>query len=198
MSAETIALIALAVSTIVTIIGWTVTGKLQRRILDETNKAHRIDREVAVFRERLATVRSITSTLLDQVSLYAELVAMALSGTFNLEEGGELIKRLNGKSLDLVKSLYDPEFRAIRDLLPEEHSKTVYDQLKKATDLSTKFHAEAVGLGTAKLINTTSLQELASGALAVLREFTISANLYADAFAILDRDLASGRQSVAA
>ena len=197
MSAETIALIALAVSTLVTSIGWLVTGRLQHRILKEANKAQRIEREVAVFRERLTTVRTITSTLLDQMSLYVELVAMVLSGTFNLNEGGALILRLNEKSLDLVKILYDPQFRAIRDLLPEDHSKTVYDQLKKATDLSSKFHADAVPLGTVKPITAANLQELAARALAVSREYIVTANLFADSFAVLDRNLASGRQSIA-
>jgi hypothetical protein len=198
MTAEDIALIALVISTLVTIIGWGVTARLQHRILIETNKAQRIEREVAVFRERLATVRTITTTLIDQMSLYAELVAMALTGTFNLQEGGALIKRLNEKGLELVKALYDPQFRAIRDLLPEDRSKLIYDQLKKATDLSSRFHADAVPLGTAKPITPDSLLELATRALDVSREFTVTANLFADAFAVLDSDLASGRQAVAA
>ena len=195
MSGEEVALLGLILSSLITIVGWGVTALIQQRILKQTNKTQRIEREVAVFRERLSTVRGITSTLLDQVGLYSQLVAMVLSGQFNLVEGGQIIAQLNTKGLDLSKLLYDPAFRAIRDLLQEEHSKRLFDQLKKAADLGAQFHADAAPLGTMKPVTPANLQSLASGALAVSEEFVSTANLFADAFAVLDKSLASGVES---
>lgn len=198
MSGEDIALLGLALSSLITIVGWGATAVIQQRILKQTNKAQRIEREVAVFRERLSTVRAITSSLLDQMGLYTQLVAMVLSGQFNKIEGGRIIGQLNTKGLELFKLLYDPGFRAIQGLLPEEHSKLIFDQLKKATDLVTQFHAEAAPLGSTKPITPAYLQSLAAGAMAVSREFVTTANMFADAFAVLDRNLASGVESSAA
>jgi hypothetical protein len=193
MSSEAIALVGLSISSLITVVGWGVTAYIQHRILNETTKAQQIERDVAVFRERLSTVRSITGTLLDQTSLYAQLVALALSGRFNLGEGGAIITSLGAKGLELAKLLYDPSFRAIRDLLPEEHSRLVFEQLNKAAESAAKFHAEAAPLGTAIPFSPENLQSLASRALGLVKEFTATANLFADAFAVLDKSLASGR-----
>ncbi len=194
MSAESIALLGLILSTLITLWGWRVTATTQDRILKETTKIQRIDREVAAFRERLSTVRGITGTLLDQECLYAEFAAMVLSGQFNMTEGAEISKQLTAKGIELDKLLYDPGFRAIRALLSAEHSERINEQLRSVIGLSAKFHGSAAALGTAEPSTQAQLKDLAAGALAMSRECARAADLLADQFAVLDRVLASGTE----
>ena len=192
MTAEQIALLGLLVSTLVTAAGWIFTASVQRRILRETTKSQQLERELAVFRERLATVRGITSALLDQSASYHELIAQLLAPGFDFDEGASLIRQLVTKGLELAKVLYDPAFRAIRDLLPEAHSKRIFDQLKKATDSGTAYHTSAAALNPLTPNLSVALRESAEHALQVSRELIRTADMFADAFAVLDKNLAKG------
>ena len=160
----------------------------------ETTKSQQLERELAIFRERLATIRGFTSILLDESASYHELIVMLRSRTFDFEKGTKLIERMNAKSLELAKVLYDPAFRAIRDLLPPEHSKRVNDQLQKASDEAAAYHASAGTLNPLNPNLATALRDSADQALQVSREMIRTADMFADAFAVLDKNLAEGRE----
>jgi hypothetical protein len=194
MTAEQIALLGLLISTLVTSAGWIFTASVQRRILKETTKSQQLERELAVFRERLATVRGMTSTLLDQSASYHALVSQLLAPGFDFDEGAVLIQQLNAKGLELSKILYDPAFRAVRDLLPPDHSKRIFDQLKKATDVGAAYHTSAVALSPLTPNLSAALRGSAQHALQVSRELIRTADMFADAFAVLDKNLAKGRK----
>jgi len=162
--------------------------------LRETTTSQQLERELAVFRERLATIRGFTSTLLDESASYHELIAMLLSRGFDFEKAAKLIERMNAKTLELAKILYDPAFRAIRDLLPPDHSKRVFDQLKKASDEAAAYHASAVAINPLTPNLATALRDSADRALQVSRELIRTADMFADAFAVLDKNLAEGRE----
>jgi len=193
MTPDQIALLGLLISSIVTIIGWAVTAHIQLRILRETRKSQQLERELAVFRERMATVRDITSTLLEESASYHELIAMLVSGHFNFDTGANLIQQLNTKGLELAKSLYDPAFRSIRDLLPEEHAERLYNQLKKASEMGAAYHASAVGINPLTPRLDEVLRESANQALEVSKQLIKTADMFADAFAFLDKTLAKAQ-----
>ena len=192
MTSEQTVLLGLLISTIVTIVGWAVTVATQMRILRETQKSNQLERELAVFRERLATVRGITSTLLELSTSYHELIAMFASSHFDFEAGARLMTTLNAKSLKLAKILYDPGFCSIRDLLPAEQAEQIYEQFENASDLAAEFHAKATAINPLNRALDTALRESASRALGVSRLFIQTANMFADTFAVLDRKLATG------
>ena len=192
MTPNQTALLGLLISSFITILGWAVTACIQWRILRETRKSQRLERELAVFRERLTTVRNITSTLLEESALYLELITMLVSSHFDFDTGANLIQKLNTKGLELAKNLYDPAFRSIRDLLPEEHAKRLYNQLKKASEMGTAYHASAVGLNPLTPRLEEALRQSANQALEVSKQLIKTADMFADAFAFLDRTLAEG------
>jgi len=191
MNPEQIALLGLLISTIVTAAGWIFTASVQRKILRETAKYQHLERELAVFRERLALVRGITSGLLDQSNVYMQLIAMFLSPGFDFEEAGKLIAAEAPKTIALAKVLYDPAFRRMRDLLPEDHAKRLIDSLKNSSDQAAAFHAWAVGLDPLTPNLRALLNEAADRAIAVARGMIRTADMFADAFAVLEKRLVS-------
>jgi len=192
VNASEIALLGLLISTLVTAAGWIYTGSVQRRILRETTKSQRLERELAVFRERLALVRGITDGLLEQSNLYMKLVAMFLAPGFDFEEAGALLLNEGPSTFQVPKVLYDPSFRSLRDLLPGDHSKRVYDSLKESSDMAAAFHAWAGTLSPLTPNLPEALTDAANRAIAVARAMIRTADVIADAFAILDKRLSSG------
>jgi hypothetical protein len=195
MGAENIAILGLAISTLVTIIGWLYTASVQRTILAETAKHKDLERELGVFRIRLETIRGITSLLIEQSSLYHKIIAMVITSTFTFEVGGDIVAELNKKGLELGKLLYDPAFRSLRDQLPEEHAKLLFDQLKGTTDSATEFHTLAASVTPATPDLPDRLDSLAEKALSVARQMISTAGMFADAFAALDKRLSAGEDN---
>jgi hypothetical protein len=191
MSSEQIVLLGLFINSLVTILGWAITASVQRRILKETLKGQQLERELAIFRERLAMVRGITSTLLDQSASYNELIVIIVSGHFDFEKGAKLIQSLNVKAFELAKILYDPALRSIRDLLPKDNAEGLYNQLKMTNEMIATYHASAAGLNpfTPKL--DVALHDFADQALEISRQLIKTANMFADGFAFLDKTLAT-------
>lgn len=170
MTSEQIVLLGLLISSLVIVIGWAVTASIRRRNLREKQKSQQLERELAVFRESLATFRGMTSSLLDHVDLYHQLIALLVSGQFSFESGAVLIEQLNAKGLKLVKILYDPAFRSISDLLPEDHAERLHTQLKKASEMASEYQADASSLSPITPRLDVALREFADQALKVSRE----------------------------
>lgn len=195
MKPEQIALAALVVNSLITIIGWTVTAFIQKRILKETKKNQQLERELAVFRERIKTVQGIISYLIDASMSYMKLTVMLRSGRFNFEEGTKLLQALDEKDREFTKTIFDPTYRSIRDLLPKAVAESLGDQLTYTLDLLEKFHTSQIGL-KARISNLNSvLQDSGEKAYEISQQLMKTADIFAAAFAYLDKILATGQIS---
>lgn len=191
---ENVTLFGLLFTTSVTILGWLYTAYNQQKILEETRKSQNLDRELAVFRERLGIIRGITATLLDLRTPYIELFASIQSGQFAFEAGALILQNGNTHDQDFLKILYDPAFRSMLELLPEEKCQGVYDQLEKVRKMISDFHVSAVDLSPGSTPGfSTRLSVRANSARLIAEELIKTANLLADEFAFLDKSLASGK-----
>ncbi len=121
-----------------------------------------------------------------------KLIAMFLAPGFDFEEAGRLLVTEGPKSIELAKVLYDPSFRSMRDLLPEDHAKRLFDSLKGSSEQAAAFHAWATGINPLTPRLSDVLKEAANRALEVARGMIRTADMFADAFAVLDKRLASG------
>lgn len=190
---ENVTLFGLLFTAIVTILGWLYTAYNQQKILEETRKSQNLDRELAVFRERLEIIRGITATLLDLRTPYIELFASIQSGQFAFETGVLTLQNGNTHDQDFLKILYDPAFRSMLELLPEEKCQGVYDQLEKVRKMISDFHVSAVGPPPGAQGFSARLSMRANSARLIAEELIKTANLLADEFAFLDKSLASGK-----
>jgi hypothetical protein len=192
MNTEAITMIGLLITTAVTILGWLYTAATQRKILDEGRKSHKLDRELAVFRERLSIIRGITATLIDLSIPYSELFALIHTGQFTLDSGAAALRGGDASPKDLMKILSDPGFRSMLTLLPAPERELVETRLSKLTTMLGAFHAHNVGLSPITADYAARLSEIGNTALAVSNELTDVADLLAEEFAFLDRALAKG------
>jgi hypothetical protein len=110
MTPEQISVINLKITTFITIIGWAVTIIIQFIILSKTKKTEQLNRELAVFRERLNIIKEINSSLVSLTTPFLKLVAYIISGHFNFDEIAKIIGEENEAFPNLLKLLYDPEF----------------------------------------------------------------------------------------
>ena len=117
---------------------------------------------------------------------------MFLAPGFDFEEAGALLLNEGPSTFQVPKVLYDPSFRSLRDLLPGDHSKRVYDSLKESSDMAVAFHAWAGTLSPRTPNLPEALTDAANRAIAVARAMIRTADVIADAFAILDKRLSSG------
>jgi hypothetical protein len=192
MNTETIAILGLLISTAVTILGWLYTAMLQRRILEESQKSRNLDRELAVFRERLSIIRGVTATLVDLSNPYAELFALIQTGQFTLDSGAAAIRRSDASAPELMKVLNDPGFRSMLKLLPDKEHQVIQVRLDNMTAMLADLHASNLGLSPILPDYADRLNNISNTALAAANELKNVADLLADAFAFLDGALVTG------
>jgi hypothetical protein len=194
MNTEKITILALFISTLITIIGWIYTASVQKHILKETRKSQSIDREITIFRERLATVRDTTSVLLDMSMSYQELVALIGSGQFTFESGSTILSDLIYKEKMFYKILVDPAFRTMQSLLPQESALKLHSLTTKANEMMVNLHASAIGLSPLTPDLNIKLKMLSDDALQLSIILINTADTLANDFAILDKSLAHGQE----
>lgn len=189
---EILTIIALIISTTVTIWGWIYTSNAQRKILAATRKSQNLDRELAVFRERLNVIRGINATLIDLTEPYSQLYALINSGQFTMDTGSAALQSGGTSAQDLYKILYDPAFRSMLEMLPDSNCDAVYAKMENMRRMISEFHASALGLYPSNPDFGAKLAVLSSGAFSVVHELKSTAELLANEFAFLDKSLASG------
>lgn len=192
MTNEVITIFGLLITTAVTMLGWWYTATMQRKLLEESQKSHNLDRELAVFRARLAIIRGTTATLLDLVESYAQLFALIQTGQFTLESGATAFGS-DTSSRELMKVLYDPGFRSMIKLLPDQDHEAIQNRLENMTAMLAGFHANNLGLSPLAPDYAKRLNKMSADALAITNELKYVADLLADKFAFLDSALATGK-----
>ncbi len=151
MSIEQLTFLGILFTALVTIVGWIYTASVQIHILRETTRTQNLNRELGVFRDRLTTIRNITSALIERSFYFLELEARIRSGVFDFDKETSRMADTLPKTLEMSKFLYDPAFRSVINLLTDEKGKRLQDQFLRTVELNVEFHSFA---RNAKLINT--------------------------------------------
>jgi hypothetical protein len=147
MTPEQIAVLGLIVTTIITAVGWGITTIVQFIILRKTKQTQDLDRELAVFRERLNTIKKINSSLIALTTPYLKLTTLFYSNHFTFEEGRKIMEEMKTEST-LGEILYDPEYRMLQNLLPKEKADMLDSQITKIGTKSSIFHGLASSLSS--------------------------------------------------
>jgi len=191
VTADQINSIGIAITALVTIIGWIYTASVQKNILRETIKTQKFERELGVFRERLINIRNLTSNFIDQSISYSKLVVTLQAEHFDKSYAFQLLTDLSVKEHDLEKILYDPSFRSITNMLPQNNSDKLLGEFEKTTMMISAFHKDALGKLKSNSQETEFINILANKALNISQNLNTIANMFAIEFANLDRGLAN-------
>jgi hypothetical protein len=194
MTPEQLTLYGISITALVTIVGWIYTATVQYRILRETKKSQSLERELAVFRERLTTIRNITSALIERGMYYIELESRIRTGLFDFDKEAAIMESKRSNEADFRKALYDPSFRSIVSLLPEQEGNELNSQYLKTIDSTIGFKSVAGKLNRLTPNINASLSALADQAHEISRQYFDTAESFAVTFAILDKNLAGGNQ----
>ncbi|MCX6643736.1 MAG: hypothetical protein NT043_00805 [Candidatus Bathyarchaeota archaeon] len=193
MTPEQIALLNIRITTIITILGWGITALIQIIILRKSTKSQQLERELAVFRERLKTIKRINSSLIASATPYLKLATLFFSDHFTFEQGNEIVQEMKDSST-LSEILYDPEFQMLQNLLSKERADILDSQLVKIGSLGSTFFNASSQLSPLNL-NPAILQKLGQDAINIVRELTNTAKMFSEEYSILDKNLASGKKS---
>ncbi len=136
--------VILYLTPVITLIGWAFTFFLQRSILGQNRKYQKSDRDLSNFRERLSIINGIISSNIVITQEYTKLSFMFRSGKFDFEEGGKILLELSPHTLKLASLMYDPGFRSLQNLLPQESSKKIYDSISDTYSKITNFHMKSI------------------------------------------------------
>jgi hypothetical protein len=186
------------IALVVTIVGWIVTGSQQRTILRETRKYERLDRDLAVYRARMDKASEFTRGLMDAADKWGKLSRLAKAlldegqaSSFQVlsQQTGVYQEAMEAKRLPL-QMLYDPQFRTLRDLLPPEIAKKLYDSLKASSSLTIKLIDNTYFMEPGDKNVADGVQQFSTQGLKIADSLVQTADLFADAFAALDRKLA--------
>lgn len=179
----------------ITVIGWFVVWRTQKAIQREAHDYQRRDQNLGVYQARMEKASQITRTLIEASDAYYQLAALAEVG---MELGLDFFKRgplsigaTQKARLELAIILYDPEFRTLRDLMPEEHRKKVYGHLVDYAKRVQEFSARAQNLE----LNSPDLEQeiryIRDESAAIGDDVVAIADEFGDVLAHLDKLLAT-------
>ena len=182
------------ITLIVTALGWLVTWRTQRAIQKQARGYQRRDRDLAVYRARMEKASQLTRTLLENSDHYYKFSALAKTALglgrsgvqFFQSAGLELLQERPRIRLEMTMILYDPEYRTLRDLLPERISKPVYDGVRNHAKGASDFSARAENIDWNGPNVQVDIQYLEQKGAELGDELTELADKFGDAFAHLD------------
>jgi hypothetical protein len=191
MTNEQLTLLGILLTVLVTIIGWIYTASVQNTILRETQKAHNLNREIIVFRERLNTIKDITSKLVSQSASYNELATLIKSGRFRIENIVDMLNRLVNENFEITKYFVDPMYRSICKLLSDKDFERLGKQVGKLLDSIDLLDTYKMNLNPLPSQLDQGLIIIADQAESISGEMMDTANIFADLFADLDKHISS-------
>jgi len=192
---QTALLVIQDLALLITIIGWIYTGGQQRSLLRETRRYQRMDRDLSAYRARMDKASELTASLVTSSDWWYKLAALAKA---TLDEnkpreffasGLRLIAEAARTKLQLAVILYDPQFRTLRDLLPENVAKEVYDSLKSSASRVQAFHEQTYDMEPTDPDLEQRLDTVYREGKEIGDTLVAVADKFADAFAFLDRTL---------
>ncbi|HLE03590.1 MAG TPA: hypothetical protein VI729_03130 [Anaerolineales bacterium] len=180
---------------LVTIIGWIYTSGQQRDLLRETRQYQRMDRDLSVYRTRMERASQLTASLIMSSDWWFKLASLA-KATIDDHRPQEFFRHSEQLTAEGFKTkpqlaliLYDPQFRTLRDLLPEAIGKKIYDSLKASSLRIQAFHEKTYSMEPSSPTLIQQLTFVHEEGKEIGDALVTAADLFADAFAYLDRQL---------
>jgi len=192
---QTTLLVIQLLALLVTIVGWSYTGSQQRGLLRESREYQRADRDISTYRARMERASHLTESLITSSDWWYKLASLA-KATLDEKQpaqffsrGLELIAEAARTRLHLAIILYDPQYRTLRDLLPEGIAKRIYDALKSSSVRVQAFHETTYWMVPTDPDILRQLDFVYNEGKAIEDDLVAVADTFADAFAFLDRTL---------
>jgi hypothetical protein len=141
MSNEALVLI---ITSLITILGWGSTFLIQRKILSETQKSQKKDREVNTFRARLPLIKEINNELFSMNLEFKSLQSLIKSTHFTVPEGTKILGKILDPLVRFRKLQFDLEFRSMQSYLPTKKAQEIYEKIKLINNLISEFGKVAI------------------------------------------------------
>jgi hypothetical protein len=180
---------------LVTVVGWFFTGSQQRSILRETRLYQKKDRDLVVNRTRMERASGFTKSLIESSDNWYKLAGLAKA---TLDDGKPqafqslalpLLQKATLTSTEIAVILHDPQFRTLRNLLPPEIDKKLYDALKASSTSVVAFNLKTYNMHPTDQNIADQVKFVYEEAARIGDEIVEVADRFADAFAMLDKEL---------
>jgi hypothetical protein len=183
------------IALLVTIVGWIYTGGQQRDLLRETRQYQRMDRDLSVYRTRMEKASQLTASLIMSSDWWYKLASLAKACIDDhrpqefFRHSEPLLAEGFKTKPQLALILYDPQFRTLRDLLPEAIGKKIYDSLKASSLKIQGFHEKTYSMEPSSPTLIQQLTFIHEEGKEIGDDLVTAADQFGDAFAYLDQQL---------
>lgn len=146
MSVESITIIGLAITNVVTIVGWIISYKHQKDLIAKTQKYHISDRELSTFRVRIVQVDKISVALREMALRVCTIKDIVLSSDY---DQSRFLKSFNSL-LPYQKTITDVisgiEYRGVTSLLSKSDEESLAADYIKYCNNTAKFYEYVKGI----------------------------------------------------
>lgn len=184
----------LLITVLVTIVGWIFTGSQQLTIVRETRKYQRKDRDLAIFRIRMDKASELTKALVLNGNKWMSLSSLAfaildldIKDIQSQEENLLSIYKEVGETRSNIHFIiYDPQYRALRNLLEKRSAEKLDAALKESALQTQSFFSKTMNIDFSNPNIKTDIKYISEEAKNIGYKLIDVTNLFANAFAELD------------